>query len=73
MLNLRGVTQRQFAFNIVEKHMHPQRLSKNAKLGPDMTIANNTELFTARFKRARSLFIPDTAVRFGVGFRNAAQ
>ena len=73
MLHLGGVTKRKFTFNIIEIDVHPQRFGQNAQLRADMAVADNTELFAARFKAADRQFVPHAAVRFGVRFRDAAQ
>ncbi|MNE36903.1 hypothetical protein D3C80_1307370 [compost metagenome] len=52
MLNLSGVAQRQFAFDIIEEHIHTQGFGKNAELRTDMAVTNNPELFATRFIRA---------------------
>ncbi|MNS40218.1 hypothetical protein D3C72_725250 [compost metagenome] len=73
MLNLGRIPQRQFVFDIVEKDVHPERFRQNTELRTDMAVADDPQLFTTRFKRARGQFVPHAAVGFGVGFRNAAQ
>ncbi|CCJ86052.1 hypothetical protein BN133_2429 [Cronobacter dublinensis 582] len=73
MLYLRGVTERQLAFDIIEKDVHAQRFRQDAELGADMAVADNPQLFAACFIRACRQFVPDTAMRFGVCFRNTAQ
>ncbi|SAJ27361.1 Uncharacterised protein [Enterobacter cloacae] len=73
MLHLRRVTQRQLAFDIVEKHVHAEGFRQNTELRTDVAVTDNPELFTTRFERARSQLIPHAAVRFSVSFRNAAK
>ncbi|SAE31445.1 Uncharacterised protein [Enterobacter hormaechei] len=73
MLHLRRVTQRQFVFDIVEKHVHAKGFRQNTELRTDVAVTNNPEFFTTRFVGARGQFIPHAAVRFGVSFRNTAK
>ena len=53
--------------------MHPQRFGQNTQLRADMTIADNTQLFAARFKAADRQLVPHAAVRFGICRRYAAE
>ncbi len=73
MLYLSGVAERQFVFNIIEEDVHSQRFRQNAKLGTDVAVTDDAQLFTTRFEAADRLLVPHPAVRFGVGFRHAAQ
>ncbi len=50
MLHLGRIAQWQFAFDIVEEDVHTKAFRQHAQLHTDMAIANDTELFTTRFK-----------------------
>ncbi|MOA47854.1 hypothetical protein D3C78_1705280 [compost metagenome] len=52
MLNLSGIAQRQFVFDIVEEHIHTQGFGKNTELRTDVAVTNDPELFATRFIRA---------------------
>ncbi|MNE80753.1 hypothetical protein D3C80_1773530 [compost metagenome] len=73
MLHLGRVAQRQFVFDIVEEDIHAEGFGQNTQLRTDMAVADNPQLFTARFERAGRQLVPHTAVGFGVCLRNTAQ
>ncbi len=73
LVNLSGIAQRQFILDIVKIDVHAQAFRQHAKLHTDVAIADDAELFAARFIGANRQLVPDTAVRLGVRFRNTAQ
>ncbi len=50
MAYLRGITQRQLVFNVVEENMHTQAFCQHAQLHSDMAVTDNTQFFATRFK-----------------------
>ena len=73
MAHLSGITERQFVFDIVKIDIHTDGFRQDPQLCPDMAVTDNPQLFTARLVAAFCLFIPDTAMRFGIRLRNTAQ
>ena len=73
VLDLGSVAQRQFAFDIIEIDVHPQRFSQNTQLRTDVPVTDDPQFFATRFKTAYRQLVPHAAVRFRVSFRYAAQ